>query len=566
MKKRKQMRLTIIVALALLALIAVSLVIYKIVAPSNEKRDLNSIFKVEDKKVAVVVDDELQEQYAQTIDGHIYVPADMATTHMDKRIYVDGKENILSYATSTGLITAEADTKEFLFGKEKKVADAPILRKTDNGLVVSWDFVKEHAACYYKEYKNPSRIVVMFDRELTYTFAWLNSDTRVRCGPGKKYPYYAEVPEGGKVFVQTDGKEENEYVPVSTEDGVTGYIPKDRVEKTEEKTWKFDKTPESFSQQSIGETVCLGWHQMTNETGSSYLPTTLNQATSLNVLSPTWYALSDNNGNFTSYANSAYVSQAHAKGLKVWALINDFNVGKGVELTKVLGTTSNRTKLVNNLVASAITYNLDGINVDFEKVTKDTAKAYLQFLRELTLKCHANDLVVSVDNYTPADYNAYYDLEEQGRIVDYVILMAYDEHYSGSEKAGSVSSLPFVENGVKSVLTKVPKERMVTALPFYARLWKVVKGKAVSSEAYGMSGAESVVRANDTTPKWDKKTGQYYAQYKSSGATYKIWLEEETSLEKKLNVVKANKCAGVAFWKLGFERAVTWTTIKNYTK
>jgi spore germination protein YaaH len=174
--------------------------------------------------------------------------------------------------------------------------------------------------------------------------------------------------------------------------------------------------------------------------------------------------------------------------------------------------------------------------------------------------------VVSVDNYTPASYNAFYNLEEQGRVVDYVILMAYDEHYKGSDEAGSVSSLGFVKSGVEGVLAKVPKERVVVGLPFYTRLWKVEKGKKPTSTAYGMSAAESVLRENEAASKWDDETGQYYAQYKSGGATYKIWLEEETSIQKKLEVVKENDVAGVAFWKLGFERAVTWKTIQETLK
>ena len=566
MKKNKRMKLAIVVAVLLIALLAATFLIYKYIAPSSEKKDLNTVFKVKDKAVALVVDDELLEEYGKQLDGQIYVPADVAMTYMDRRIYVDKEERTLSYATANGVIVARAEEREFLLGKQRQTANKPILRVVDGTSMVSLSFIKEHASCYCKEYKNPSRLVIMSSREATYTFATLGSDTRVRTGPGKKYPYLTEVPEGDNVFVETDTKKENKYVAITTKDGVFGYIPEERMEKTEKAAWTFEKTPESFAQQSLGEEVCLGWHQVTNETSSSSLPSTLSQATQLNVLCPTWYALSDNSGNFTSYANSSYVSQAHARGLKVWALINDFKVGNGVKLSKVLAVTSNRTRLVNNLVASAITHNLDGINVDFEKVTKDTAGAYLQFLRELTLKCHANDLVVSVDNYSPANYNSYYDLAEQGRIVDYVILMAYDEHYQGDDEAGSVSSLPFVENGVKNVLAKVPKERMVTALPFYTRLWKVVKGKKPDSEAYGMSGAESVVRANDATPKWNEATGQYYAQFKSGSATYKIWLEEETSLKKKLQVIKKNQCAGVAFWKLGFERAVTWTTIKEVMK
>lgn len=566
MSRNKRIKIIIITVAVLAVLSLGAFALYRYIAPSSEKKELNSFFKTKSDTVALIIDDEKLEQYGKKIENEIYVPAEIATTYMDKRIYVDETAGVLSYATTKGLIVAETDKSTYMLGKQQQTSEKPILRQIDKIFMVSFHFIEEHTSCYYKLYTEPSRLIVMSNRDTDYTFATLTSDTRVRTGPGKKYPYLTEVTKESRVFVETEVKQENDYIAITTFDGVYGYIPKERMAKEEKAKWKFEKTPESFTQQKVEGTLCLGWHQVTNEAGSSTLPASVNQAEELNILCPTWYALSDNSGNFTSYASTSYVTQAHEKGLKVWALVNDFQVGKGVKLSKVLGVTANRTKLVNRLVASAITHNLDGINVDFEKVTQDTASAYLQFLRELTLKCHANDLVVSVDNYTPAQYNRYYDLEEQGRIVDYVILMAYDEHYQGGEEAGSVSSFSFVKSGVEAVLSKVPKERMVTALPFYTRLWKVVKGKKPTSEAYGMSGAESVVRANDATPKWDEKTGQYYAQFKSGSATYKIWLEEETSLCKKLEVVCQNECAGVAFWKLGFERAVTWTTIKDVMK
>lgn len=514
-KKRKIILVAAVLVVVLAALLAKPVIhmIAEMLDPGQE--ELNDLFQLKEGEVALVVNDELLDDRALKIDGEIYVPAETAMGYMDQRIYVDTVEQSMSYATTDGVITAQAGKTEYAKGKEQQTAKYPVLNQKDESYYISLSFIEQHASCYYKVYDNPSRLVIMSDREAAYTLGTLNQDTRVRKGPNKKYKYYVELAEGDRVFVEKDIKEENEYIAVTTMDGVSGYIPKDRIEKETKQAWKFEKTPEVFSQKTMNETVCLGWHQVTNESSSTSLPASLDQAKTLNVLSPTWYALSDNNGNFESLANSSYVSQAHARGLKVWGLINDF--GKGIKLSKVLGVTSNRTRLINNLVASAIQYELDGINIDFENVTQDNAGAYLQFLRELTLKCHANDLVVSVDNYSPAAYNAFYDLAEQGRIVDYVILMAYDEHYAGSEESGSVSSLPFVEEGVKNVLAKVPKERMITALPFYTRLWKEVKtssGVKVTSEAYGMSGAESMVRANDASPKWDETTGQYYAEFK----------------------------------------------------
>lgn len=569
MDKRKRIVVLASILAGILVIILIAGAIYKYFAPSNKRKDLNSLFKLGENEIALIADNKILEQKGLMIDGQAYVPADVASGYMDERIYVDSAEQILSYATTDGLIQASVDSAEYTMGKEKQPAKSVILKKQKTGLYVSLAFISEHASCYYKEYKNPGRIVIMSDRTAKYTLATTAEDIRVRTGPNKKYDFLVEVPEGTRVFMKTDVKVENEYQAVMTLDGVTGYIPVSSIEKTEKAAWKFEKTPESFEQQSLKKTVCLGWHQVTNETSSRMLPSSVAQAKAMNVISPTWFALSDNKGNFSSLGSTDYVTQAHTAGLQVWGLINDFD--KKIDLQKILGKTSTRTKLVNGLVAAAIQYDLDGINIDFENVKSKSADAYLQFLRELVLKCHANDLIVSVDNYTPASYNAYYNLEEQGRVVDYVILMAYDEHYVGSKESGSVSSLGFVKNGVNNVLTKVPKERVVTGLPFFTRLWKETKKKSgevkvTSPGAYGMSGAESVVRANDTTAKWDEATGQYYAQYKSGGATYKIWLEEETSLKKKLEVVKKQNVAGVAFWKLGFERAITWSTIEAALK
>lgn len=560
-KKRKIILVAVLLVVILAALLAKPVIhmVIELFEPGQES--LNDLFRVKKGEVALVVDDKRREEKGYRKGGEIYVPAEVAAGYMDQRIYVDTVEQSLSYVTKEGVILAKAGDTNYTFGKETRSAKAPILDQKDKKLYVSLSFIKEHASCWYKTYGNPDRLVMMSDREAKYTMATLTEDTRIRKGPNRKYKYYVELKEGTSVFVETAIKAENDYLAVTTLDGISGYIPIDRIGKKEEKAWKFDKEPEIFSQIAVKGKVCLGWHQVTNESGSRYLSSSVNDAKVMNVISPTWYSLSDNTGKIESLANSAYVTEAHGAGKKVWGLVNDFN--RKVKLSKVLGITSNRTKLVNNLVASAIQNQLDGINIDFEHVTKDTAAAYLQFLRELTLKCHANDLVVSVDNYPPAGYNAFYDLAEQGRVVDYVILMAYDEHYNGSEESGSVSSLPFVEEGVKNILTRVPKERTVVALPFYSRLWKEVKGKKPAPEAYGMSGAESIIRANDAVSSWDDATGQYFAQFKSGKAIYKIWLEEETSLGKKLEVVKKNEVAGVAFWKLGFERAVTWTTIAD---
>ena len=511
MGKRKKVVWIAFVIAILLVMALIAIVIYKKVAPSHVQANLNKLFELKAGEEAVLIDDELQDEKAIKADGYTYVPADMASAYLDNRIFVDRLEGVLAYTTSQGVIQARENAASYTLGKDTKETQEPVLRKIDKTYYVSLSFIKEHSSNYIQEYSNPSRMVVMTDRDKTHTFAVLSKDTDLRTGPGKRYPYWVEVSEGAKVLVETKTKEENGYTSVTTEDGITGYVPTDRLTQKKEETWEFDSEPESFKQQTAGtKTVCLGWHQVTTEQSSK----------------------------------------------------------KGIKLSQVLGSTTSRTKLINGLVGKAIQYDLDGINIDFEHVTKDNAAAYLEFLRELTIKAHINELVISVDNYTPAAHNAFYNIKEQGKVVDYVILMAYDEHYQGSEESGSVSSLEFVKNGVASMVASVPKERVVAALPFYTRLWKESKSKGgkPTSQAYGMSAAETILKSHDTTAKWDDTTGQYFAQYKDGGYTYKIWLEEETSLGKKMDEVAKQKVAGFAFWKLGCERPATWSTIQKYCK
>ena len=251
--------------------------------------------------------------------------------------------------------------------------------------------------------------------------------------------------------------------------------------------------------------------------------------------------------------------------LEVWGLIDNFDVN--VDTHKVLSKTSSREKLINEIIAQAIKYNLDGINIDFENLKLETGPHYIQFLRELSVKCRSNQIILSADSYVPASYNKFYDYEEQGIILDYVIIMGYDEHHSNSEEAGSVSSLGYFEGAINSTLAMVPKDKLIMGIPFYTRLWKEFTELGefkLSSEALGMSEMSKVLEANGVTPIWNEEVGQYYAEYQKGDATYKVWLEESESIDAKMKRIYDSKLAGVASWRLGFETTNIWDIILKY--
>ena len=557
-KKGKIVRIVVLVTI-LLVLGAGAFLAWKLLGPSTTKADINKEFNIGEDEVALIIDGEVSEKKGRIIDGQTYIPSDVAGLYMDNRIYVDTKEKILSYATEEGVTDYAVD--------EEKDGEKPLV-EADGSFYVALGFIAKTATCEYKEYKDPSRITIFYDRSKTYSVGTLGQDERVRKGPGNKYPYIIDAKEGDEFFVDSERQQENEYLPIVTKDGIKGYITKESVRKTESKTLEFSKEPTSFTQKTVDGKVCLGWHNIGSENYTT-LPANVSVSSKLNVLAPTWFVVGDNKGNIKSIANKQYVDSAHAKGLKVWPTVRDFPT-KNLKHSKVLGQTKRRRKLISNLITLATELGVDGLNVDFEQVQAKGAPGYLEFLRELVIEGHKNNLVISSDNYPIREYNSYYNPLEQGRVVDYVIFMAYDEHYAGSEQAGSVSSILYVQDAVAKGIQKVPKERVVIGLPFFTRLWlekETDNGVELSSEVLQMSDAENLIYNKGLKPKWDKEVGQNYVEYKDGKKkTYKLWMENDKSLKLKLKEVKKQGIAGAAFWAMGGERATTWETIDKSLK
>ena len=306
--------------------------------------------------------------------------------------------------------------------------------------------------------------------------------------------------------------------------------------------------------------VNMIWHQVTSTDANAYFADATANMTGVNVISPTWFYLLDTSGNIANISSADYVAQAHEKGLKVWGLIDNFT--QEVSTTETLSNTAARQNIISQLIQAATSVGMDGINVDFESLSEDVGIHFLEFLRELSIECHKNNLVLSVDNPVPEDFTSHYDRAEQGRVVDYVIIMGYDEHYVGSE-AGSVASLPWVEQGIQDTLAEVPAERVINAVPFYTRLWRTTGGN-VTSEAIGMDQAQQVISENNVETYWDKTTSQNYGKYDIDNSTYQIWIEDSQSIAEKVKLVSKYNLAGVSAWKLGFENSGIWQVISDH--
>ncbi len=566
-RKKKQ---TIIGAAVVLAIIivCVALVVKDKLTPSNEHMDLTEYYHVEKDELLIFMENSQYDKKGLYIDNTVYIDYDTVVNSINKRFYWDSEENLLVYTTPTDIIKASDGATSYQVNKTEAKTDYQIVQVKDGTVYVALEFVKQYSNVEYEVFLEPNRVVLTCNWGKQIQCAEAGENLSVRVEPDIKSEILEDVDAGDMLMFVDEGSHENGFVKVMTATGVIGYAREKYLLDAEYITLTNDTFMEpEYTSIRKTEPINLVWHQVFQQSGNDGLATMLEGTSGINVISPTWFSIANENGEITSLASESYVEQAHSQNIEVWALVDDFNTE--IDKVKLFGRTSSREKLSNEIVSAAIRYNVDGINIDFEKIKVEYSKDYVQFLRELSVKCRNNGLVLSIDNYIPAAYNMFYDRQEQGVLADYVVCMAYDEHYAGSEESGSVSSLSYVEDALTNTMKEVPTDKIIMALPFYTRLWKETKtatGTQISSEAYSMPKAEKLLQDKGVTLEWNEEIGQYYGQYEEDGAVYKMWLEDEKSYEAKLKAVFAQPVAGVAAWKLGLEKPTIWNVIAQYAK
>ncbi|MCH5263929.1 MAG: chitinase [Lachnospiraceae bacterium] len=528
---------------------------------SKERADLAEYFGIMGSDdVPIILQDERIEEHAKLWDGVCYF--DYATVHkyFNDRFYEDKKEGLLLYALPDKIVSTEIGSQTVAVGADSSGRDYVIARYEGDILYVAADFVKEYANFSYDLYNAPNHMQIYTEWNERQT-ATITKDTEVRYQGGIKSDILTDVFEGDKVIVL---EEMETWTKVKTEDAFIGYVENKRLSEKSAETPSpvSDYVEPVYESNTRDHKINLAWHAVGSAAGNDTLAEMMAGSKSINVISPTWFALSDNEGNFTSFATQDYVTRAHDMGLEVWALVDNFT-NQDVDTYEVLAGTSTRSHLISGLIDTALAYDLDGINIDFENISLDAGEPFVEFIRELSIPCREHGIVLSVDNYVPMGYTDHYNRREQGIVADYVIVMGYDEHYSGSATAGSVASIDFVENGVANTVAQVPAEKVINAIPFYTRIWET-KGTTVSSQAVGMELAQQYITDHGITTVWDEQTCQNYGEYQSGDSYYQVWLEDEDSIRVKLNIMDKYGIGGVAEWKLGFEVDSIWDVIEEY--
>ena len=526
--------------------------------PTRQLADLSEYFDVAGDNVQVYLNDEKQRTEKDYLvvgryrDGHVYLPYEFVLDKLNERFYWDAELTAFLYAMPTELQETAA---------EDVLSDGSAAFFTDGDKhYLNVDWIAEHTALSYQQYTDGEyKRIFLYNADGEVTKAKLRRKESVRLKGGVKSEVLTTLSADSEVTIL---EAMDKWTKVVTPDGFIGYLRNSRLAEKETVQRSYDYTEPEYTHLLSEAEQKIGFWQVTNQSANSSLAPLLGNTQGLTVLAPIWYALEGNEGGFRDLASAAAVSEAHAQGLSVWATVNNFDSGE-VDEEAVLTKRSVREKLITSLVQSAESVGIDGLNIDFESIPESLGRDYVEFMRELSISCRNAGIVLSADCYVPYNYNAYYDIEELGKYCDYVVIMCYDEHYSGSETAGSVSSITYVDRGIEEAAAVISNAQVIIALPFYTRVWITAADGSLRSEAMGIAAAQSWISQKGVNLSWDEETGQNYGSIEDADGRKEIWMEDAESLALKLQHVREAGMGGTAYWKLGQEPAEIWNVING---
>lgn len=558
----KKKAVPVLAAVVLIVIVAVIGIVGRIVehyTPSDEVMSSQEYFGVSDgKELAIVMQDELIDDKGILDNGTPYLDYQAVKEYLNDRFYWDADANLMVYTTPTDIIDISAGASSYILSGNTQNTGYTIVKVDGTKAYIAAEFVQQYTNMDFALYENPNRLVITYKWGET-SYADVKKEENVRYQGGIKSEILTVAEKGTKLMVL---EQMDEWSKVRTQEGYIGYVRNKKLNAPYVEVTSREFEEPVYTSIQRDHKIHLVWHQITNMDSNYSLLYDIADMKGVNVISPTWFSIVSNDGEISSLASEDYVTNAHAQGLEVWALVDNFN--ESVDTKKVLASSASREKLSNQLIAAAVQYNLEGINIDFEAIPEDAGDGYIQFIREISVKCRKNGIVLSVDNPVPMPYNVHYNRKEQGIVADYVIVMGYDEHYVGSE-VGTVASLSFERNGIEETLKEVPAQKIISGVPFYSRLWNTDASGNITSEAMGMNRSEQWLTDNGVTANWSEETSQDYAELEAQdGSKYQIWIENEKSLEEKAKLVKEYGLGGIAAWKLGFERSSVWDVLYKY--
>ncbi|MFC0478066.1 glycosyl hydrolase family 18 protein [Robertmurraya beringensis] len=509
-----------------------------------------------------------KQQGNAIIEGEsVYVSLDFLKENIDDSIAFDEKSNSIIITTSNKVVQMPTESLTYFINeKPVELQFAPLVDEQGQ-LYVALDPVIQFYPVTYRVLENSNAVWIEKDGDTLQNAVVTNEDVheeklRLRTDATLQSPYVADVSNGEKIWIED---EKEEFYFVRKIDGVAGFISKDLIETQDKVTINVEYEKEAVNTPTFEGPINLTWEAVYTKNPDTTMIPVMN---GVNVVSPTWFELKDETGTIGNLASLEYSKWAKAQGYQVWGLFsNAFDPDLTHAAFKDYET---RQKMIRELLHYSQLYELNGINIDIENVREEDGPLVTQFVREATPYLHEAGLIVSMDITFMAEGNwsAFYERDKLAEIVDYLAIMAYDEHWGSSPKAGSVASLPWVETNLQKLLEIVPNEKLILGIPLYTRLWEIKDSGEVSSKSKSMAQIKEWLTTNNLTPIYDAASGQNYAELyvPDQATTYKVWLEDEQSLTARTILAVKYDLAGVASWSRYFADETAWTALQTFNQ
>lgn len=524
--------------------------------PGRKWMTLEEYYGAAANRAALIWNTETLKEQGLLAQGTVYLPLSLVQ-QMNSRYYWDGSTLLYTTTEETASYVPES-TYHLEDGQVVADGKTGCLRQSDQLWVALW-LVERYTDVTATLFTEPDRLWLWSDETGTREQAAVRSDCAIRYRAGIKSPILAQAKKGEQLLVVEDTAVPG-WVQVQNAQGITGYVKKKKLGAHTPYLPKVVRHMQGHTgpNLSIEVPIRMAWHQNLEDSGVAELPGILQRSSGMTVISPSWFTLNDAEGHFINRASAEYTRMAHEAGLQVWPMVDNLNLP--VDSFRLLSSTRYRTQLMEGLIQAVTEAEADGINVDFESLSEACGVHFLQFIRELSVACHKKGLVLSVDNYAPQSGTWYYNRKEQAVYSDYLVVMAYDEHWNGGGEAGSTASYPFTEQAVTETLEEVPAEQLILAIPFYTRLWKADG----SSTAIGAARLQALLAEWQAEPVWSETERQYVCSGTLEEEAVSVWIEDLDTLEWRLELAKQYQLAGVSGWKAGMEQEEAWDLMQAY--
>ncbi len=505
----------------------------------------------------VIFGDNIDTEYKPFIqDNGVYIAVDTIYKVIDENIFYDKSATKIIITTPTEVIKFKIDEKAMSKNMENIPTETCAKRENDvpyvdiNLLKDVYDIkieYNEKTNTISIDKKDLEDIPIKNDRVLVY--ADISTDSEV----------LEILNRNNTVTLYQDSLNHNRWFKVKTDSGIVGYIAKSNIDEMYLSNENEEPTEEEPAEENAKKYIMF-WQY-----GSNLTTLGEEKIEGVNVVSPTWYELKDSSGNISSEFSQSYYDQAKEYGYEIWPIITN-----GIDSTsytpettsEMLSSEKSRENFIKNLLNIAKENKLDGINIDFESMKdNDTDRdLFTQLIREMAPIFRNNGIKLSVDMY----FVRYIDRTRVGEAADYVVLMGYDQRGAWSTESGSIAEISWVEENIESLIndSKIPSSKIILGIPFYTRLWTEKEGeKSPTTKVYTMKDCQEFLLNNGLSTVLDETSGQNYAEYTQGSYTYKLWLEDQDSIKKRVETVKKYDLAGVTAWRKGFETKETWQTI-----